>query len=150
MDIIEATFLEELVHREGHPVPDAGHGPEGVRARPQVGDFSKEFEGVGFFSAGGRCRRSLADDPEGGGLHFELLARAGEATRTPSTLTLAPVVVFSNAAASAGSVAFSWSKTHCIFAIQDHRYLDENGRFGLPLRAHPALHGDGLSFEFRR
>ena len=46
VDVEEAALLEELVDRVAHAVPHAGHGAEGVRARPQVGDRAEELERV--------------------------------------------------------------------------------------------------------
>lgn len=52
VDIVEAVICEELVCRKGQCRSDSGHGTNGVRAGPQVGDVAEEFKGVTLFLQG--------------------------------------------------------------------------------------------------
>ena len=49
MNVAEAAILEKLVNGVAQPVAKTRHRPDGVGARPQMGDLPQEFEGMPFF-----------------------------------------------------------------------------------------------------
>jgi hypothetical protein len=48
IQVKEAPFVEELVHRKGRVVPNAHDGPKGVGPHAEVGNFPEEFQRVLF------------------------------------------------------------------------------------------------------
>jgi len=90
VDIEEALFLEELVDRVAHAIPHPGDGPEGIGARPQMGDRAQELERVALLLQGIGLRVGRAVDGDPRGLHFGGLSLAGRLLDEPFDRHAAP------------------------------------------------------------
>ena len=75
VEVDEAFVVEELVDGEGHVVPDAEDGAEGIGPRAEVRDLAEVLPGVAFLLEG-ECGVGVAEDLDFGGLDLDGLAFA--------------------------------------------------------------------------
>ena len=73
LDILKAPFLKEAVNGIGHSAADAGHSPESVGARAQMGNFPQKFQGMPFLLQGILLRVGRPQQLHLPGLDFILL-----------------------------------------------------------------------------
>ena len=82
-----------MMDRRADRVAHAGDRSEGVRPRPQVGDFAQEFEAVPLFLQRIGLRVGRAEDIERPGRQLDALPLPGLSLSSPATWRLAPVVI---------------------------------------------------------
>jgi len=144
MDVVEAALLEELVHGEGHPVADAGHGAEGIGPGAEVGDLAEEFEGVRLLLQWIAVRGRLADDGQGADPDFQLLAggRGGdEAALDADAGARRDAGELGGRGCCRGLVEDALHVPHARAVV----HFEEHRGLGLALGADPALNGHGSS-----
>ena len=76
LDVLEAALLEEGVNGEGHGVPYAGHGPEGVCPGPQVSNLTQKFRCVTLLLQRVGLGFGVAEEMDLTRLNFKLLSLA--------------------------------------------------------------------------